>query len=106
MTNTFYQLYQTAQRIYTSRYAERKVEIAAHYLSMLTYDQCTTIATQFLPEGPFQATSEKRITIGDRTYNTCAARFCEIHYQKVFKPAQKDVDDAPEAIEKLMQNVQ
>ncbi|MGM0545855.1 MAG: ATP-dependent DNA ligase, partial [Bacteroidota bacterium] len=64
------------------------------------------LAARFLGEGAFSSISGKRATVGSRTYSTCAAKFCEINYEKVFKPCKTGLGSASEAIEKLMNNIE
>lgn len=105
MVDTFQQWAENAQQISEAPDAPAKVAICADYFRSLHSDTSIRLAAQFLGEGPLPALSEKRATVGSRTYSTCAARFCEVDYEKVFKPCKKALGNASEAIEKLMENI-
>ncbi len=85
---------------------ESKIELCAAYLSSLQTTRELELAARFFVEGPFPTVSGKRVVIGSRTYSTAAANFCEIDYEKVFKPCKKALKDAPETIEKLIRNIE
>ncbi len=103
--NSFQQLAETAQRINETRSTNAKIVCCAQYFQSLEEDDLN-LAAQFLGEGAFSSISGKRTTVGSRTYSTCAAEFCEINYEKVFKPCKTALGSASEAIEKLMQNIE
>src|SRR5699024_7852732 len=104
--NTFRKLAETAQQILETRSTNSKIAICADYLLSLKKDRDLNLAARRLAEGAFPALSEKRATIGSRTYSTCAAKFCEIDYEKVFKPSKAALGSSSEAIEKLMHNIE
>lgn len=104
-SNTFRRLAETAQRIKETRSTNRKTARCAAYFVQIAADEDLARATRFLAEGAFPGLSGKRATIGSRTYSTCAADFCEIDYEKVFKPCKTALGSASEAIEKLMHNI-
>lgn len=106
MNNAFQTLAETAQHIAETRSTNRKVAICGRYFESLKNDEDLNLAAQFLAEGAFSSMSGKRATIGSRTYSTCAAEFCEIDYEKVFKPSKTALGSSSEAIEKLMQNIE
>ncbi|GAA5522161.1 hypothetical protein LQ318_10440 [Aliifodinibius salicampi] len=106
MSDTFQQWAENAQQISEAPDAPSKVAICANYFRSLHSDTDIKLAAQFLGEGPMPALSAKRATAGSRTYSMCAARFCEVDYQKVFKPCKKAIGSAAEAIEKLMENIE
>jgi DNA ligase-1 len=106
MNNTFQTLAETAQRINNTRSRNSKISICADYLRSLDNNEDLDRATRFLSEGAFSSLSGKRATVGSRTYSTCAAKFCEIDYEKVFKPCKTALGSASEAIEKLMHNIE
>ncbi len=102
---TFQKLAETAQRIAETRSTNAKIEICAEYFRDVNNDDDLNLAAQFLGEGAFSSISGKRASVGSRTYSTCAADFCEIDYEKVFKPCRTALGSSSEAIEKLMRNV-
>lgn len=103
--NSFHKLAETAQRINETRSTNAKIGLCAEYFRSLTEDNLE-LAARFLGEGAFSSISGKRATVGSRTYSTCAAEFCEIDYEKVFKPCKTALGSASEAIEKLMHNIE
>jgi DNA ligase-1 len=105
MSNTFKNLAETAQKILETRSNNAKVAICARYFKSLDSDKDLNRAAQFLGEGAFSSISGERAVIGSRTYSTCAAEFCEINYEKVFKPSKTALGSSSEAIEKLMHNI-
>lgn len=100
----FHTLAETAQRIAETRGSNAKTRICAEYLRGLEEDDLRR-AVRFLAEGAFSSRSGKRASVGSRTYSTCAADFCEIDYEEVFKPCKNGLGSASEAIEKLMRNI-
>src|SRR5699024_11621429 len=86
--NTFRKLAETAQQILETRSRNSKITICASYFTSLETDTDLNLAARFLAEGAFPSLSEKRAVVGSRTYSTCAAEFCEIDYEKVFKPCK------------------
>ncbi len=104
--NTFKSLADTAQRIAETRSTNTKIEICAGYFKRIEADEDLNLAAQFLGEGAFSSISGKRASVGSRTYSTCAAKFCEIDYEKVFKPCRTALGSSSEAIEKLMANIE
>ena len=106
MNNTFQKLATTAQHILETRSTNSKIAICAAYFKSLPDDADLDRAARFLGEGAFSSLSGKRATIGSRTYSTCAAAFCEIDYEKVFKPSKTALGSSSEAIEKLMHNIE
>jgi DNA ligase-1 len=105
MTNTFQTLAETAQHINDTRSRNTKTSLCANYLQSLDNDDDLDRAARFLSEGAFSSISGKRAVVGSRTYSTCAAHFCEIDYEKVFKPSKTALGSSSETIEKLMQNI-
>jgi len=106
MNSTFQQLAKTAQRIAETRSTNAKISICADYFAALEADEDLDLAARFLGEGAFPAVSGKRASVGSRTYSTCAADFCEIDYDKVFRPCRTALGSSSEAIEKLMNNIE
>ena len=104
--NIFKNLAETAQHIAETRSTNAKIKICAGYFKRINADEDLNIAAQFLGEGAFSSISGKRASVGSRTYSTCAAEFCEIDYEKVFKPCRTALGSSSEAIEKLMANIE
>lgn len=105
MSNTFQKLASTAQQIAETRSTNSKIATCAGYFRSLEQDTDLDLAARFLAEGAFSGISGKRATVGSRTYSTGAADFCEIDYEKVFKPCKTALGSSSEAIEKLMRNI-
>jgi len=103
-SHTFYALAHVAQTIKQTRSTNAKIAICARYFASIEHVEELKCAAQFLGEGAFSNTSGKRTGIGSRTISTCAAEFCGIDYELVFKPCRYATGSASEAIEKLMQN--
>jgi DNA ligase-1 len=103
---TFHKLAETAQEIAETRSTNAKISLCAEYFRGISADEDLSRAAQFLAEGAFSSVSGKRTSVGSRTYSTCAAEFCEIDYDKVFKPCRTALGSSSEAIEKLMNNVE
>ncbi len=104
--NSFQQLAEIAQQINETRSTNAKISCCAQYFQSFEDDKNLKLGAQFLGEGAFSSVSGKRATIGSRTYSTCAAEFCDIDYEKVFKPCKTALGSASEAIEKLMNNIE
>ncbi len=75
------------------------------YLSKLEADKDVELATQFLSEGAFSSVSDKRASVGHRTIATLVAEFCEIDYEKVFKPSKTASGSSSETIQRLFENI-
>ena len=103
--NSFKNLAETAQQINETRSTNAKISCCARYFQSLEDEENLNLSAQFLGEGAFSSISGKRATVGSRTYSTCAAEFCDIDYEKVFKPCKTALGSASEAIEKLMHNI-
>ncbi len=103
---TFQKLADTAQEITETRSTNAKISLCAEYFRGISSDEDLNRATQFLAEGAFSSVSGKRASVGSRTYSTCAAEFCAIDYEKVFKPCRTALGSSSEAIEKLMNNIE
>lgn len=95
------------QEIAESRGNNRKISLFADYLNSLkdADDQDLELAVRFAGEGAFPAVSGKRASVGSRTIAGAACRFCEIDYEKVFRPCKTATGSASEAIEKLTANL-
>lgn len=103
--SSFQILAETAQKIGETRSTNSKISICAAYFRTISSDEDLRRAAQFLGEGAFSSVSGRFASVGSRTYSTCAADFCEIDYEKVFKPCKTALGSASEAIEKLMHNI-
>ena len=101
---SFNTLANVAQTIKETRSTNAKIAICARYFASFDKVEELKCAAQFLGEGAFSNVSGKRAGIGSRTISTCAAAFCGIDYELVFKPCRYATGSASEAIEKLMQN--
>jgi len=106
MNNLFRQLTDTAKQIAETRSTNNKISIGAKYFKTIATDDDLHLAAQFLSEGAFSSISGKRTSVGSRTYSTCAAKFCEVDYEKVFKPCKRALGSSSETIEKLMHNLE
>lgn len=104
--DSFEKLAKTAQAINETRSTNAKISLCANYFRSLEEDDDLNLATRFFGEGAFSSISGKRASVGSRTYSTCAAEFCEIDYEKVFKPCKTALGSSSEAIEKLMHNIE
>jgi len=93
------------QVISESRGTVRKTDIFADYLSGLGNTSDIDRAVRFAGEGAFSSVSGKRASIGSRTVALCAAEFCNIDYDIVFKACRTATGSASETIEKLMDNI-
>lgn len=103
--NSFHHFCETVQNIAESRGSVRKADLFASYLSGLGNTADIDRAVRFAGEGAFASVSGKRASIGYRTVALCAADFCNIDYEIVFKACRTATGSASEAIEKLMDNI-
>ncbi|HCI69951.1 MAG TPA: hypothetical protein DHV30_04895, partial [Balneola sp.] len=104
-SNSFKLLAETAQSISSTRGNNAKIKLFVDYLSKLESDKDVELATQFLSEGAFSSVSGKRASVGHRTIATLAAEFCEIDYEKVFKPSRTASGSSSETIQRLFENI-
>jgi DNA ligase-1 len=104
-SNSFTRLAETAQSISSTRGNNAKIKLFVDYLSKLESDKDVELATQFLSEGAFSSVSGKRASVGHRTIATLAAEFCEIDYEKVFKPSRTASGSSSETIQRLFENI-
>jgi len=102
---TFKKFADTAQQINETRGSNAKVKICAQYFRQFENEEKLSLAAQFLGEGAFSSVSGKRASVGHRTIATLAAEFCEIDYEKVFKPCRTATGSSSETIEKLFRNL-
>jgi len=103
--NTFRRLAELAQTIKETRSTNAKIAQCSRYFSSFEDVTYLKLASMFLGEGAFSNVSGRRAGIGSRTTSTCAAEFCGVDYEKVFKPCRYATGSASEAIEKLMSNM-
>lgn len=103
--NSFRLLAEVAQKISTTRGNKAKINICSQYLKNLHDDTDLELSTQFLSEGAFSSISGKRASVGHRTIATLAAEFCEIDYEKVFKPSKTASGSSSETIQRLFENI-
>lgn len=104
-SNSFTRLAETAQSISSTRGNNAKIKLFVDYLSKLKADKDVELSTQFLGEGAFSSVSGKRASVGHRTIATLAADFCEIDYEKVFKPSKTASGSSSETIQRLFENI-
>jgi len=105
MSTSFFELCNTIQQIRETRGTNAKITILADFLSHLDTAEDLELATQFIGEGAFAAISGKRASVGSRTAGLAASGFCEIDYDKVYKPCRTATGSNSEAIERLLQNI-
>lgn len=84
---------------------EKTHQFAGYLQSLCDNDTALELAVQYIGEGAFSTVSSRRAAIGHRTIAQCAAEFCEIDYERVFRPSRTATGSSSETIEKLMANV-
>lgn len=104
MTNSFKTLSELAQRIAFTRGNNAKIKLFAEYFRELSSEDVRR-AAQFLGEGAFSNVSGKRASVGHRTVAVLAADFCEIDYEKVFRPSRTATGSSSETIQRLLENI-
>lgn len=102
---SFLQLCTILHSIRQTRSTRKKIAIFAEYLRSISDDEELSLAVQFTGEGAFTNISGKRASVGSRTNGLAAAEFCEIDYDKVFKPCRTATGSSSETIERLMANI-
>jgi len=105
MEAAFFDLCTVIQQIRQTRSSNAKINICAEYLSSLKSSDDLNLATQFIGEGAFSNISGMRASVGSRTAGLAASEFCEIDYDKVFKPCRTATGSNSETIEKLLLNI-
>ena len=105
MSTSFFELCNTIQQIRETRGTNAKITTLADFLSHLDTAEDLELATQFIGEGAFSAISGKRASVGSRTAGLAASEFCEIDYDKVYKPCRTATGSNSEAIERLLKNI-
>ena len=103
--NNFHIFCQIVRKICESRDINRKTGVLAAYLKKLKSAEEVRLAAQFLGEGAMPASSGKKKRTAHRTLAMAACRFCEIDYEKVFRPCKAAAGCTIETIEKLMANL-
>ncbi len=105
MSTSFFELCDTIRQIREARGTNTKIAIFAEFLSDIHDAEDIKLATQYLGEGAFSAISGKRASVGSRTVGLAAAEFCDIDYDKVYKPCRTATGSNSEAIERLLKNI-
>ncbi|MFW6347480.1 MAG: ATP-dependent DNA ligase [Cyclonatronaceae bacterium] len=105
LDNHFRRFCELMQEIADTRGSKRKTQLFAGYLQSLEDDDSLALAARFAGEGAFSSVSGRRASVGSRTIGVCAASFCEIDYDLVFRACRTATGSASEAIEKLMENL-
>ncbi len=105
MSASFFELCDTIQLIRKTRGTNAKIKLFAQYLSELNSVEDLQLAAQFVGEGAFSVISGKRASVGSRTAGLAASGFCEIDYDKVYKPCRTATGSNSETIERLLQNI-
>lgn len=105
MEATFLQFCTVVKKIRETRGNNAKTGLFADYLSALETADELNLAAQFIGEGAFSELSGKRASVGSRTSGLAAAEFCEIDYDRVFKPCRTATGSSSEIIERLMENI-
>lgn len=103
--SSFYRFCETVQHIAELRGSNAKIKACSEYLNSLEDEVSLQLAVRYLGEGAFSSVSGKRASVGHRTIAVCAADFCEIDYDIVFKPSRQATGSSSETIEKLMENL-
>lgn len=106
MNNSFHQLCKTIQRIRETRGTNAKISICADYLKSLDDPEDLQLAARFIGEGAFPAVSGESASIGSRTTGLAASRFCEIDYDRVFKPCRTATGSNSETVARLVENIE
>ncbi len=105
MPLTFLDYCKIVQQIAETRGNNSKISIFADFLKSIENEQELELAVQFTGEGAFSTVSGRRASVGSRTIAETACRFCEIDYERVFRPCKTATGSASEAIEKLTANL-
>ncbi len=100
----FKNLAELAQKIAFTRGNNAKIKLCADYFRELSSENVRR-AAQFLGEGAFSSVSGKRASVGHRTVAVLAAEFCEIDYEKVFRPSRTATGSSSETIQRLLENI-
>lgn len=96
---------ETLQQIRQTRGNNAKTRIFADCLNAIKGSEELQLAAQFIGEGAFSNLSGKNASVGSRTSGMAAAAFCEIDYDRVFKPCRTATGSGSETISRLMENI-
>ncbi|MFU8861934.1 MAG: ATP-dependent DNA ligase [Cyclonatronaceae bacterium] len=102
---SFHRFCITVERVYHTRSTVSRIGQFAAYLKDLPDSADVDLACRFAGEGAFPAVSGRRASVGHRTVGVCAAGFCGIDYDLVFKPCRTATGSSSETIERLMANL-
>jgi DNA ligase-1 len=106
VSNTFRNFCEVVQSIAETRRTSEKVSIFTRYLGQLTDEQDVTLAVRFIGEGAVGSKSTEKVSVGHHTISKLAAEYCEIDYEKVFRPSKTATGSSSETIEKLFENIE
>lgn len=101
----FRNLSQTIQKIRETRGSNKKIAICSSFFREIENEVDLHLAARFIGEGAFDDVTGKRASVGSRTSGLAAAEFCDIDYDRVFKPCRTATGSSSETIEKLMENI-
>lgn len=104
-TATFLQFCRTVEKVFHTRSTVAKIDLFAAYLRELPESADVDLACRFAGEGAFPSISGRRASVGHRTVGVCAADFCGVDYDLVFKPCRTATGSSSETIERLMANL-
>jgi DNA ligase 1 len=104
--NTFAGFARAVQSVAHTRSSNEKISVFSEYLKQLATDVNVDLACRFAGEGAFPSVSGRRASVGHRTIAVCAADFCEIDYERVFRPCRTATGSSSETIERLMENLE
>jgi DNA ligase 1 len=102
---SFIRFCQVVEDVAGTRGSNAKTERFAAYLARLTDSRDVDLACRFAGEGAFSTVSGRRASVGHRTVGECAAAFCGIDYDLVFKPCRTATGSSSETIQRLMENL-
>lgn len=105
MSNTFQLFCEVVQEIAECRRTSEKVSLFANYLGQLEDVRDIGLAVRFAGEGALGSVSTEKVSIGHTTIAKLAAEYCEIDYEKVFRPSKTATGSSSETIEKLFYNM-
>jgi DNA ligase-1 len=106
VSNTFRNFCEVVQKIAETRRTSEKVSIFTQYLRQLVDEKDVALAVRFIGEGAMGAKSVSKVFIGHHTISKLAAEYCEIDYEKVFRPSKTATGSSSETIEKLFENIE
>lgn len=105
MAVSFHSLCECIRQIGQTRGSNAKTKICANFFQNAETDTDIKLAAQFIGEGAFSSISGKKASIGSRTAGLAAASFCEIDYDRVYKPCRTATGSNSETIGRLMENI-